>query len=72
MRKKNAAPRPNLRGASKDQMGTGSASFQGTCLGPGCGTCYITAIGDRPWCEVEAISALKRELAAAIEGEGSR
>lgn len=50
-------------------MGTGSASFQDTCLGPGCGACYITAVGDRSWCEVEAISALKRELAAAIAGE---
>lgn len=73
MREQNDAPRPDLRGATKkDQMGTGSASLQDSCLGPGCGTCYITAIGDKRWCEIEAISALKRELAAALEGEGSR
>jgi len=69
----NEAPRPDLRGATKKE-GPGnnqdrSRSFQDTCLGPGCGACYITAIGDRPWCEVEAINALKRELAAAIAGE---
>lgn len=71
MRNESEAPRPDLRGASKkDRMSAGSA--QGTCFGPGCGTCYITAIGDRPWCEVEVVSKLKRELAAAIAGEGSR
>lgn len=73
MRNESKTPRPDLRGASKkDRTLTGSAFFQDTCLGPGCGACYITAIGDRRWCEVEAISALKRELARALEGEGSR
>lgn len=74
MREKNEAPRPDLRGASTKKGGPGdnqdrSRSFQDTCLGPGCGACYITAIGDRSWCEIETIGALKRELAAAIAGE---
>lgn len=71
------APRPDLRGASTKKEGPGghqdrSRSFQDTCLGPGCGACYVTVVGDRRWCEVEAIDALRRELAAAIEGAGSR
>ena len=76
MHEKSDAPRPDLRGATK-KGGPGShqdrsRSLQDTCLGPGCGTCYITAIGDKRWCEIEMISTLKRELAAAIEGAGSR
>lgn len=77
MHKKREAPRMDGRGAPTKKEGPGdnqdrSRSFQDTCLGPGCGACYVTAIGDRPWCEVEAISALKRELARALEGEGCR
>lgn len=73
MREQNKAPRPVIRGATKKE-GPGnnqdrSRFLQSTCFGPGCGTCYITAIGNRSWCEVEMISALKRELAAAIAGE---
>lgn len=79
MAEQNEAPRPDLQGASKKEGRKGYQSkspdlfpSQDSCFGPGCGTCYITAIGDKRWCEIETINKLKRELARALEGEGSR
>ena len=78
MRSESAAPRMG-RGATKKGGRKGYQSespdpfpSQDSCLGPGCGACYVTVVGDKRWCEVEAINKLRRELAAAIEGAGSR
>lgn len=71
----NGSPSPKGKPSQKNANKTAvksTGSFDPSRCDEGCGQCWITLVGDRRWCEVEATSAARRDLADLLAGGGDR
>lgn len=72
--KTNGSPSPKGKPSQTTTKTTvkSTRSFDLSRCDAGCGPCWVTLVGDRRYCEVEATSAARRDLAEALAGGGDR
>ncbi|ADU06942.1 hypothetical protein ML5_1404 [Micromonospora sp. L5] len=70
--KTNGSPSPKGKPSQKKNQTAvkSTGSFDLSRCDAGCGACWITLVGDRRYCEVEATSAARRDLAEMLARGG--